>query len=87
MDIKTIIDESILEFNKNQNKFKITNSENFELIGKNSSLDSMAVVQFLLILEKKLSEKSNKKIDLVNKVFNTEKNVLFIKDLVLILKI
>ena len=86
MDIKRIIDESILEFNKNQNKFKITNSENFELIGKNSSLDSMAVVQFLLILEKKLNQKPNKKIDLVNKVFGADKDDLFIKDLASILK-
>ena len=86
MDIKKIIDESIIEFNKSQSKFKITNSDNFELIGQNSSLDNMAIVEFLVLLEKKLNKELNLKIDLVNKIFSSERDKLFIKDLISILK-
>ena len=44
MDIKEAVDSSIKEFNKSQDKFKIQNIDNFELIGQNSTLDSMAIV-------------------------------------------
>ena len=86
MDIEKIIDESIIEFNKSQSKFKINNSDNFELIGQNSSLDSMAIVDFLVLLEEKLNKELNLKIDLVNKIFSSERDKLFIKDLISILK-
>ena len=52
MDIKEAIDSSIKEFNKSQDKFKIQNIDNFELIGRDSTLDSMAIVNFLMLLEK-----------------------------------
>ena len=55
MDIKETVNNSITEFNKSQNKFKIQNIDNFELIGQNSALDSMAIVNFLTLLEKKTS--------------------------------
>ena len=50
MDIKEAIDSSIKEFNKSQDKFKIQNIDNFELIGRDSTLDSMAIVNFLMLL-------------------------------------
>ena len=86
MDIKEAIDSSIKEFNKSQDKFKIQNIDNFELIGRDSTLDSMAIVNFLMLLEKKLLEELNIKINLMDKVFLEKKEKLNIKDLVSILE-
>ena len=79
MDIKQTIDKSIAEFNKSQKKFQIQNNYNFELIGQNSPLDSMAIVNFLLLLEKKLFKDLNIKINLMDKVFIAKKEKLNIK--------
>lgn len=86
MDIKEAVDSSIKEFNKSQDKFKIQNIDNFELIGQNSTLDSMAIVNFLMLLERKLLEDLNIKINLMDKVFLEKKEKLNIKDLVSILE-
>lgn len=86
MDIKEAIDSSIKEFNKSQDKFKIQNIDNFELIGQNSTLDSMAIVNFLMLLEKKLLKDLNIKINLMDKVFLEKKEKLSIKDLISILE-
>lgn len=86
MDIKEAVDSSIKEFNKSQNKFEIQNIDNFELIGKNSTLDSMAIVDFLMLLEKKLLKDLNIKINMMDKVFLEKKEKLNIKDLVSILE-
>jgi len=86
MDIKQTIDKSIAEFNKSQKKFQIQNNYNFELIGQNSPLDSMAIVNFLLLLEKKLFKDLNIKINLMDKVFIAKKEKLNIKDLISILE-
>ena len=86
MDIKEAIDSSIKEFNKSQDKFKIQNIDNFELIGRDSTLDSMAIVNFLMLLEKKLLKDLNIKINLMDKVFLKKKEKLNIKDLVSILE-
>lgn len=86
MDIKEAIDSSIKEFNKSQDKFKIQNIDNFELIGRDSTLDSMAIVNFLMLLEKKLLKDLNIEINLMDKVFLKKKEKLNIKDLVSILE-
>ena len=86
MDIKETVNNSITEFNKSQNKFKIQNINNFELIGQNSALDSMAIVNFLTLLEKKLLKDLNIEINLMDKVFLKKKEKLNIKDLVSILE-
>ena len=86
MDIKEAVDSSIKEFYKSQDKFKIQNIDNFELIGQNSTLDSMAIVNFLMLLEKKLLKDLNIKINLMDKVFLEKKEKLNIKDLVSILE-
>ncbi len=86
MDIKEAVDSSIKEFNKSQDKFKIQNIDDFELIGQNSTLDSMAIVNFLMLLEKKLLKDLNIKINLMDKVFLEKKEKLNIKDLVSILE-
>ena len=85
MNTKQIIEKSIEEFNKSQNKFQIINKNDFELIGENSPLDSLAIVNFLTILENKIFEEINIKKDVVNEVFNSKKEKLYIKDLFLIL--
>ena len=59
MNIIQTLNQSIIEFNKSQDKFKIINDESFELIGQNSLLDSMAIVNFLLLLENKIFENHN----------------------------
>ena len=86
MDIKETVNNSITEFNKSQNKFKIQNIDKFELIGQNSTLDSMAIVNFLMLLEKKLLKDLNIEINLMDKVFLKKKEKLNIKDLVSILE-
>ena len=86
MDIKEAIDSSIKEFNKSQDKFKIQNIDNFELIGRDSTLDSMAIVNFLMLLEKKLLKDLNIEMNLMDKVFLKKKEKLNIKDLVSILE-
>ena len=86
MDIKEAVDSSIKEFNKSQNKFEIQNIDNFELIGRDSTLDSMAIVNFLMLLEKKLLKDLNIEINLMDKVFLKKKEKLNIKDLVSILE-
>ena len=86
MDIKEAVDSSIKEFNESQNKFEIQNIDNFELIGQNSTLDSMAIDNFLMLLEKKLLKDLNIKINLMDKVFLEKKEKLNIKDLVSILE-
>ena len=40
MDAKKIIDESIESFNKSQSKYRIKNSEDFELIGEHTHFHS-----------------------------------------------
>ncbi len=85
MNIIQTLNQSIIEFNKSQDKFKIINDESFELIGQNSLLDSMAIVNFLLLLENKIFENHNIKKNLMNDVFINGKEKLNIKSLVLIL--
>lgn len=85
MNIIQTLNQSIIEFNKSQDKFKIINDESFELIGQNSLLDSMAIVNFLLLLENKIFENHNIKKNLMNDVFIDGKGKLNIKNLVLIL--
>jgi len=85
MNIMQTIDQSIIEFNKSQNKFKIINDENFELIGQSSPLDSMAIINFLSLLENKLFKNHNIKKDLMNEIFIVKKEKLSIKNLFLIL--
>ena len=85
MNIIQTLNQSIIEFNKSQYKFKIINDESFELIGQNSLLDSMAIVNFLLLLENKIFENHNIKKNLMNDVFINGKGKLNIKSLVLIL--
>ena len=85
MNIIQTLNQSIIEFNKSQDKFKIINDESFELIGQNSLLDSMAIVNFLLLLENKIFENHNIKKNLMNDVFINGKGKVNIKSLVLIL--
>ena len=71
---------------ENLNNNLIKNSEDFELIGENSSLDSLAIVNFLTIIENQVFKNINIKKDIVNKIFNDKKEKLYIKDLFLILE-
>ena len=82
MNIIQTLNQSIIEFNKSQDKFKIINDESFELIGQNSLLDSMAIVNFLLLLENKIFENHNIKKNLMNEIFINTKEKLNIKDLI-----
>ena len=63
IEIKKIIEDAIKEINKQlPNKKNISSKEDFEILGSKSNFDSMALINFILIVEEKL--KSTKKGDL-----------------------
>tara|TARA_B100000965_G_scaffold350546_1_gene324499 strand:+ start:982 stop:1251 length:270 start_codon:yes stop_codon:yes gene_type:complete len=81
MEINKIIEITIDEFNKSQNEYEINNKPEFLLIGNESSLDSLANVNFLTKLEKNIFKHKNKEIDLINKIFLIKKDKINLKDL------
>jgi|TARA_B110000914_G_scaffold202224_1_gene195010 hypothetical protein len=86
MKIEETIEQSIHEFNKSQNKYKIINNENFELIGQNSLLDSLAIVSFFSVLEDKILSNHGIKRDLMKEVFIQQDEMIDLKKITLILK-
>ena len=65
-DINNIISESVESINKQLPKDKnISKEEDFEILGKNSNFDSMALINFVLMIEEKL-KKDNSSLNLLN---------------------
>ncbi len=60
-------------------------SEEFILVGDQSQLESIEIVNILLALEEKLGSKLNKKIDCFDIIFSQEKSTLSNADIVEIL--
>ena len=57
-EIKKIIKFAIEEINKQLPKKKnISSEEDFEILGSKSNFDSMALINFILIVEEKLKRK------------------------------
>ncbi len=58
IEIKKIIEDAIKEINKQlPNKKNISSKEDFEILGSKSNFDSMALINFILIVEEKLKSK------------------------------
>lgn len=65
-EIKKIIKFAIEEINKQLPKKKnISSEEDFEILGSKSNFDSMALINFVLIVEEKLKSKK-KNLNLLN---------------------
>lgn len=67
LNLETIINQSIEQINKQlpKNK-KISKNNNFEILGTKSSFDSMALINFILIVEEKLLKSGLKNLNLLN---------------------
>ena len=66
-EIKKIIKIAIKEINKQLPKKKnILSEEDFEILGSKSNFDSMALINFILIVEEKLKNKKKRNLNLLN---------------------
>jgi hypothetical protein len=67
IEIKKIIEKSVLEINKQlpKNK-KVSSKDNFEILGSKSNFDSMALINFVLIIEEKLKKQNKDNLNLLN---------------------
>ena len=66
-EIKKIIKIAIKEINKQLPKKKnISSEEDFEILGSKSNFDSMALINFILIVEEKLKNKKKSNLNLLN---------------------
>tara|TARA_B100000767_G_scaffold265016_1_gene280605 strand:- start:405 stop:674 length:270 start_codon:yes stop_codon:yes gene_type:complete len=86
MNIDEIIKLSINDYNKSKRKFNMTDDDQVEIIGPKSKLDSLATVELLSCIEQIYFKYKKEKIDLVNKIFSSENEVLTLKNLKEILK-
>ena len=86
MIISKIIDNTIEEFNNNQNEHKINNEKKFLIFGEDSSLDSLACANFLTDLEKNVLKNFNIDIDIMNAIFSENKDKIYLQDLKIILE-
>lgn len=67
IEIKKIIEDAIKEINKQlPNKKNISSKEDFEILGSKSNFDSMALINFILIVEEKLKSKKKGDLNLLN---------------------
>ena len=68
-EYKQIIDESVLEINKQlPSENNIKPDTDFEILGSNSNLDSMAIINFILFIEEKIKFKYKKNLNLLNSI-------------------
>ena len=67
IEIKKILEKSVLEINKQlpKNK-KVSSKDNFEILGSKSNFDSMALINFVLIIEEKLKKQNKDNLNLLN---------------------
>ena len=86
MNIDELLKLSINDYNQSKRKFNMVNDDHIEIIGPESKLDSLAIVELLTCIEQNYLKLKEKKIDLVNKVFSNDKEIFTLKDLKEILK-
>ena len=86
MELDKIVFEAVDDFNNSQNQFKIEKTDDYIIIGNESVLDSLAIVNFFSNVEKKILDNSKKEIDIINSIFSIKKDKVTIKDLILFLK-
>ena len=53
MELDKIVFKAVDDFNNSQNQFKIEKTDDYIIIGNESVLDSLAIVNFFSSLEKK----------------------------------
>ena len=70
MKVKNIIQDSVLEINKQlKKKEKIIIDNDFEILGPKSNLDSVIIVNFFITIEDKIKSYLGKEISLLNDDF------------------
>ena len=66
-EYKKIVEESVHEMNKKLAKENnILHGTDFEILGENSSFDSMSLINFIILVEKKIKVKHKKNLNLLN---------------------
>ena len=66
-EYKKMVKESIYEINKQLPKANnILHDTDFEILGENSSFDSMSLINFIILVEKKIKVKHKKNLNLLN---------------------
>ena len=66
---KKIIDSAIGEINKQLPKQNnIMHNTDFEILGPNSNFDSMALINFILLVEQKIKSENKGSLDLLNSI-------------------
>ncbi len=66
---KKIIDDAVSKINKQLPKQNnIIHNINFEILGPNSNFDSMALINFILLVEQKIKSENKGSLDLLNSI-------------------
>ena len=66
-EYKKITEESVDEINKQLAKEnKISHDSDFEIFGENSNFDSISLINFIILIEKKIKVKHKKNLNLLN---------------------
>ena len=66
-EYKKIVEESVYEMNKKLAKENnILHGTDFEILGENSSFDSMSLINFIILVEKKIKVKHKQNLNLLN---------------------
>jgi len=66
-EYKKIVEESVHEINKQLAKENnILHDTDFEILGENSSFDSMSLINFIILVEKKIKVKHKQNLNLLN---------------------
>ena len=67
VDLNNIFNESVEEINKQLPKEnKIQKEDNFEILGSQSNFDSMALINFVLLIEEKLKKNNIDNLNLLD---------------------
>ncbi len=67
VNLNDIFNESVDEINKQLPKeSKIQKEDNFEILGSNSNFDSMALINFVLLIEEKLKKNNIDNLNLLD---------------------
>ena len=66
-EYKKIVEESVHEINKQLAKENnILHDTDFEILGENSSFDSMSLINFIILVERKIKAKHKQNLNLLN---------------------
>ena len=77
LEVLEIINKSVDEVNKLNKKYKLSKKVSAPLIGPNSNLDSLGLVNFILNIEKNIEEKFSLSLVLANEKAMSQKKSPF----------